>query len=199
MGLFRFKTFIYFSSLAVLVVTISSCSLLQTKINSNERYQTDSGFAFKFPMIGEWYPAESKQGQYLVGKKPSEDGTTMLALVRHGPIWTPNGKAMSKSEMFNIFRKNIENEGQGGQVEGVKTTFSEKKHKGADCLFFDQIGKDRAPKGEMNLSNEGMICLHPQKEYKFIWMALSARSPVNAPVVNLSEEKKNFFDSLEFY
>jgi hypothetical protein len=73
--------------------------------------------------------ANQNNGNILLEKKPFEDGTAMLALVRHGPIWTPNGKAMSKSEIFNIFRKNIENKAQSGPVEESKRHFLRKNIK----------------------------------------------------------------------
>ena len=192
------KQFQRFLVLATLGFLIQACSSLPTKVDPGLKNSTDSGFEFRFAMSGDWYPMNAPGGQYLIGQKPTTDGSTKLALVKHGPIYTAGGKAMSKSEIFAVFKRDIENEAHGGRVTEVKSTFSETKYKGADCLSFSQIGTDPSPQGSMNLINVGRICLHPEKAYRFIWMALSARSPKGSPLLDLSDDKTSFFGSLEF-
>lgn len=186
----------------VMILTIgllSGCSMLKKKVNPHEEYSTDSGFGFRFPMSGEWYPGSSQVGLYVVGQKPQSDGTSKLAIVRHGPLHTPGGKEMTNREMLDVFQKNIEREAQGGRASKVKSTFNRKKYSGADCLYFEQSGEDSTPKGSMNMSNDGMVCLHPRRKYQFVWMAMSERWPLGrSQSANFSEDKKQFFNSLKF-
>jgi len=204
------KTLQLFSQLIMIffVALLSSCTSLQkafiTKVNPNNTYTTDSGFSFRFPMDGEWYPDGNfvtqgyQKPQYAVGQIPEDDGSTKLAVVRHGPIWTPEGKTVSKKEIFESFKRDIENSAKGERFSKAKSVFSEKKYKGADCLSFETSAEDNSPVGLMNLINDGLICLHPTKAYQFIWMAISARTPVTKPIPQMSEDKTKLFDSLGF-
>jgi hypothetical protein len=183
----------------ILILVASGCSIFQTKIDPSEQHSTDSGFSFKFPMSGDWYPGQSSKGHFMVGQKPLNDGSTKLAIVRHGPIWTPGGKSMTNKELLDGFKKDIEKEAQGGRVDKIKSEFIQKKYKNADCLFFNQTGEDNPSQGPMSMTNDGMICLHPKRKYQFIWMAMSERRPVSRPASDtLVDDRKYFFDSLEF-
>ena len=184
----------------VLILAFSAgCSILQKKLDPSQEYTTDSGFQFRFPMSGEWYPGSPQNGMYMVGQKPTSDGTSKLAIVRHGPIHTPGGKTMTNKEILDGFKKDIENEAKGGRVGKVKSNFSQKKYSGADCLTFEQSGEDNTANGAMNMNNDGMICLHPVKPYHFIWMAMSERWPLGKfGRSSFPEDKKQFLNSLKF-
>lgn len=186
----------------VLMVTLGSlagCSMLQKKVNSEEELSTDSGFSFRFAMSGDWYPGSSQTGMYMVGQKPQPDGTSKLAIVRYGPIRTHGGKSLTNKEMLEVFKRDIEQGAQGGRVSKVKSNFTQKKLNGADCLFFEQSGEDSTSNGPMNMSNDGLVCLHPRRQYQFIWMAISERWPLGqTPNANFSEDKNQFFNSLKF-
>lgn len=184
----------------VLILAFSTgCSLLQKKVDPAQEYTTDSGFQFRFPMSGEWYPGSPQNGMYMVGQKPTSDGTSKLAIVRHGPIHTPGGKTMTNKEILDGFKRDIENEAKSGRVSKVKSNFAQKKYSGADCLTFEQSGEDNTANGAMNMNNEGMICLHPNRPYHFIWMAMSERWPLNkSSKPAFADDKKQFFNSLKF-
>ncbi len=179
-------------------LVIQACSLLQKKIDPDHHFETESGFSFQFPMSGEWYSGAETKGQYMVGKKPLSDGSSILAVVRHGPVWTPGGKSMTSAEMFEFFKKDIEKDSQGERVSEVKTHFLRKKVGEAECLSFNQLGQDNGSKDIMRLSNDGMICLHPKRRYQFIWMAISQRSPIGKPAEDLTDDENRFFSSLRF-
>lgn len=190
-----FISVVVISSLGLL----SGCSMLQKKVNPEEEHSTDSGFSFRFPMSGEWYPGSSQIGMYMARQKPQPDGTSKLAIVRHGPLHTPGGKAMTNKEMLEVFKRDIEREAQGGRVSKVRSNFNQKKYSGADCLYFEQSGENNTPNGSMNMSNEGMVCLHPRRQYQFVWMATSERWPLGkSPSASFSEDKHQFFNSLRF-
>lgn len=150
-------------------------------------------------MSGDWYQGPAQNGMYLVGQNPASDGTSKLALVRHGPILTPVGKSMTNKEILDRFKRDIENEARDGRTTKVKVNFTETKYSGADCLAFEQMGEDNTAKGVMSLNNEGMICLHPSRPYHFVWMALSERWPLGkSRSSTFSDDKKLFFSSLNF-
>jgi hypothetical protein len=167
------------------------------KVDSNHLYSSD-GFQFRFAMGGEWFVADSQPGFFSIGQRPLEDGSTKLAAVRYGPMGTPGGKPMSNQELIDVFKLKVAAEAKGGKVSDVKTRFTELKYKNASCLKFYQNGVDNAPESKMLLSNDGMICIHPTRPYKFIWMALSERVPFNKKLSDLSDEEKSFFESLDF-
>ncbi len=194
----RFELGAQLAGILILAGSLQACSLMQKKVDPSERVVTDTGFEFRFPMKGEWYPGDGSRGQYVVGKKPSAEGTTTMALVRHGPIHTAGGKAMTSSEILERFQKDIEAEAKAGRVAKVKSQFSRKKRGEAECLFFKQAGEDQGPQQVMNMTNDGMICLHPTKKYNFVWMAISQRTPLGRSPENLTEDEKLFFDSLSF-
>ena len=194
----QFTVVFRFAIVFTLAVGILACSLTQKRIDPNFQNETESGFGFQFPMSGEWYLGDSAKGQYSAGKKPKPDGSTTVAIVRHGPIWTPGGKPMTSSELLDRFQKDIVTESQAGPVSKVESKFSQRKHGGADCLFFNQVGEDNGSHGAMNISNDGMICLHPTRKYQFIWMAISQRVPVGKAGENLAEDEKRFIGSLRF-
>lgn len=187
---------VIFSSL---VLAISGCAMLQAKIDPAQSHTTDGGFRFQFSMPGEWYPGKDAPGQYTAGQKPLPDGTTKLAVVRHGPIWTPGGKPLTNSEMLDGFKKDLEKEAQGGRVANIKSAFSKKKYKNADCLYFEQTGQDKAGQAPMDMNNDGVICLHPKRKAQFIWLTVSERRPAGKPVsAAFGEDKNLLFNSLEF-
>jgi len=187
---------------AILILALATaCSLPQKKLDPSQEYSTDSGFQFRFPMSGDWYPGSPQNGMYMAGQRPTSDGTSKLAIVRHGPIYTPGGKTLTNKEILDGFRRDIENEAKGGRVSKVKSNFSQKKYGGADCLFFDQSGEDNPASGamKMNMNNEGMICLHPNKPFHFIWMAISERWPLDKPgSPDFAHDKEQFLNSLKF-
>lgn len=92
----------FFADFLLLQLFVSGCALLQKKVDPKESQTTDSGFRFKFAMIGDWYPSQGNAGLYVVGQKPLSDGTTKLAIARHGPIWTGDGKPMTSRSSFKI-------------------------------------------------------------------------------------------------
>ncbi len=136
--------------------------------------------------------------QYIAGKKPLTDGTSTLAVVRHGSVWRPNDKAISNVEILNGFQKNIEADSKIGRVKNITSHFSRLKYKKADCLSFEQTGVDSVSDKALQILNDGLICLHPNIAYHFIWMALSYRSPKNIVRSYLASDKTLFFDSLNF-
>ena len=184
-----------FSSFLFLSLMVSGCAMVKKKIDPNESHTTDGGFRFKFSMPGEWNPGQSKPGLYMAGQKSQADATTKVAIVRHGPLWTTGGKPMNNQEKLDGFKKDIEKEAQSGRVAKVKSEFSQKKYKGADCLYFEQTGEDHASQGSKSMNNDGMICLHPKRKHQFIWLAISERRPLGKPVSGtFAEDKKRFFE-----
>ncbi len=178
---------------------ISSCAIFKKRIDPEIAYTTDSGFRFKFAMPGEWYPGPGAQGQYVVGQNAADSGSSKLALVKHGPVFTNNGAAASNSEILASFKKNIEAESKGGRVNKVSNEFTQKKFKGADCLFFQQTGEDAGAAAPMTIRNDGLVCLNPKRKYNYIWMAISERNPVTQPPSQtLTKDKQSLFESLEF-
>lgn len=185
--------------LVALTLSVSACAMLQTKVDPNESQSTDGGFRFKFAMSGEWYAGQGNKGLYMVGQKPLSDGTSKLAIVRHGPIWTGGGKPMTNKEILDGFRKDLEKEAQGGRASKVKSEFNQKKYKDADCMYFEQSGEDSPAQGPMSMNNDGLICMHPKHKYQFIWLAISERRPLGKSVSgSFAEDKNRLFESLEF-
>lgn len=178
---------------------MSGCALLQKKVVPTENITTESGFRFKFSMAGEWYPGEARKGAFVVGQKPLSDGTTKLAIVRHGPIWTGGGKPMTNKEILDGFKKDLEKEADGGRVAKIKNEFVQKKYMDADCMYFEQSGEDSSAQGPMSMNNDGLICMHPKQKYQFVWMAITERRPTGKSVSDtFADDKKHLFESLEF-
>ncbi len=180
------------------MIGLAGCSHATRKNDPGHHYKTDTGFTFQFPMAGEWFHGKPVKGQYLIGKEPTSDGSTSIVVVRHAPIWTPGGKPMTANELLDGFQKQIEADSKAGRARQIKSTFSRRKQAGADCMFYQQMGQDLGPRGAMDLATEGMICLHPSHNNKFIWMAMSQRVPVGKKREDLSTDKAKLFSSLRF-
>lgn len=60
--------------------TLTGCSLMQKKVDASTEYTTDSGFQFRFPMSGDWYPATTREGLYMVGQKGTTVGSSKIAV-----------------------------------------------------------------------------------------------------------------------
>lgn len=192
----KFKKIIYLVGVCFL---FSACSMFQKKVDPTQVNTTQSGFRFKFPMAGDWHEGPAARGEYTVGQKGADGVSSKMAIVRHSPIVTPAGQPMTHKEMLDGFKKQIEIDSEGGRVSKVKSHFAQKKYRGADCLMFDQVGVDNSPKGPMNMSNDGMICLHPTRPYTFIWMGISERWPLGKTAsATYQDDKKRFLQSLEF-
>lgn len=186
----------------LVLLFLASCVVARPKIDPTAEFKTQTGFRFRFAMPGEWQEGQSRAGQFTAGQKATGDGTTKVAVVRHGPLHTQGGVPMSNDEIFRIFRRDIEAEAKGGRVGAagaVTSQFKRQKHNGADCMFFEQSGADQTAQGMMSLTNDGMICLHPKRPYTFIWMAISERRPLGkGRTAALEEDKKQLFATLDF-
>jgi hypothetical protein len=181
-----------------MILVVQACALLQTKIPQDHQFVTDGGFGFQVPMSGEWYFGPEQAGQYLFSRKTVSSGSTVLSLVRHGPIVIAGGKPMTSEEIYKVFKRDIERDARGGRANKVKSQFSMKMHKNTECLFFTQVGEDIGMQPPMQLTNDGMICLHPKREKQFIWMAISQRVPMSASLEDMTADENKFFDSLQF-
>lgn len=102
-NLLTLNTFFIVTFFIATLTFSSGCSVLQTKLDPSQEYTTETGFQFSFPMSGDWFPGSSQKGMYLVGQKPTSDSSSKLAIVRHGPIHTPDGKAMTNKEILDSF------------------------------------------------------------------------------------------------
>lgn len=66
-------------------------------------------------------------------------------------------------------------------------------------MTFEQSGEDKTANGTMNMSNDGIICLHPNRPYHFVWMAVSERWPLGKTISStFANDKKQLFNSLKF-
>jgi hypothetical protein len=191
-------------ALLILPLFLTSCSLLQKKVNSEVTYSA-SGFEYNFPKTGEWFVGNAKPGNIIIGKKPEDDGTSVLATVRSGPMGITtkeleelkkNGsiKAHKATEVIASFKANVENDAKQGPVKNIKTKYEEKKYDLGSCLIFSQTGIDQ---GARQISNEGKWCFN-SKSYSYIMLNLSARVPEGKTLPDFTSEKNEYFDSLVF-
>lgn len=195
-----FTTITRFSILLCLAI-ITACSTTKPKaINPEQEFKTTNGFKFKFPMKGDWHRGESSPlAEYVVGQEPKSDGSTTLAIVKHDVFIYTGNKKMTNKDILNVFKEAIVRDAkQGPRLSNVKTQFTEAKYKNADCLFFSQVGLDSTPQGSMTLANDGKVCMHPKKEYVYVWMAIGQRVPLDKSLNDMTSDKQAFFDSLEF-
>jgi hypothetical protein len=191
------------SRLCVLSLLLTSCALFHKKVNS-ETTQFADGFEFKYPKTGVWYLGGSKPGNIVIGKKP-EDGISVLATVKDGPIGLTNSelaeakktgkiKMHSEAEIISSFKSNIENDAKQGRVKNIQSTFEEKKYDKGSCLIFSQVGEDD---GRMPISNYGKWCFNSEA-HSYIMMNITARVPEGKNLPDLTSEKNEFFNSLVF-
>ncbi len=145
-----------------------------------------------------------------IGKKPSADGATTLAVVRWGPMGISNsdieaarkqGKkvisAYTEAQVHTSFRKDIETDAAVGRVKNIRTNFIEKKYDGGSCLLFSQTGVDTTPKGPMPILNEGKMCFN-SVAYRYLILNLSARVLEGKKLPDMSSERSEFFESVKF-
>ena len=181
--------------LHVFLLVLAACSTMPSKVDPQREHFTDNGFAYGFPMAGTWSLAEYSEGLHVVGRAASDDGSTELASVKHGPYPSRTKKPTSRQELEE-FKKLIQLESKG---RPVKNTFGFKKHANAECLTYQQSGKN-APGDPLATLNEGMVCLHPTRERQYIWVTLSLRHPPKARVSKeFAEDKKRLFDTVRFF
>lgn len=196
--LFPFSDALRFTIVSFVLI-LSSCSILQKKVDPLFRYKTDSGFSFQVPMNGGWAEGPGGKGAYEFGMKSKKDGTTALAMVRHAPVMPSGTNKMGATETLEIFRRDFKRDSENGRVDTQKSTFDKKKFLGADCLFFKQLGEDRGVSPSMTITNDGIICLHPKNSNLFIWMAVSERRPLGAAALVSPNDEEKFFNSLQFH
>jgi hypothetical protein len=199
----KMRFFIPFSLLALILLqgcsSINNALSPKVKVDPNHVYNSAGfGFLYRFGMEGQWYVADVSSGFYSVGQKPLDDGSTKLAAVRFAPMVTPGGVPMTNQQLIDVFKIKVEQSAKGGRVSEVKSRFVQLKYKKADCLKFYQTGIDNADSGKMNISNDGMICIHPTRNMQFIWMSLSERVPFNKSLSDMSKDEKNFLETLDF-
>lgn len=180
----------------LLSLVLSSCALFNKKVDPNIIYTTKTGFQFQVPSVGQWYAGPVTENQYMFGQNPQEDETTKILVAHHGPV-SMGGMTMTNKQILDSFQNIIVRESKGGRAKNVKNEFSQRKFKNADCLFFSQNGQDRPGSVVMDMSNDGMICLHPTKKEYYIWLAISERRPVGKPS-SVDADKTQFFESLKF-
>jgi hypothetical protein len=191
-------------TLIILLTLLSSCSLLQTKIDPESR-NTVQGFEYKYPKTGEWILGSQNSGNIAIGKRTNSDEESVIATVRFGPIGLTNSeleelkkngksKAHSTEAIIASFKTNIEADSKQGRVKNIKTKFQEKKYDSGSCLLFSQSGEDN---GKMPISNDGKWCFN-SKTYSYIMLNISSRVQEGKQVPSLTSEKNEFFDSLIF-
>ncbi len=190
--------------LLFLPLLVASCSLLQTKVDSNMT-NTAPGFEYKYPETGDWILGSVNPGNVTIRKNTEGAKVSVLATLKYGPIGVTNTelaelkktgkiKAHSTEEIILSFKKNIEADAKLGRVKNIKTKFEEKKYESGSCLIFSQTGEDNE---KMPISNDGKWCIN-SKTYSYIMMNISARVPAGKPLPNLFAEKAEFFNSLIF-
>ncbi len=194
-----------FHHLTVFALFLSSCATFQAKVNS-ESTNSASGFEYHFPRTGDWFVSQSTPGNIIIGKKSDNEGQSLIASVKSGPIGVTKAeldefnktgkkiKANSESDIIESFRKNIERDAKLGRVKNIQTKFSEKKYALGRCLLFSQTGEDT---GFLPISNDGQWCFN-SRTYSYIMLNISARMPAGKKLPDLTSEKSEFFDTLVF-
>ncbi len=134
------KLFITILPITWIFFCFTSCSNLPKKVNANET-QSVSGFDYNYPSSGEWFHGQASSGMQTIGKKPSADGATTLAVVRWGQMGISSSEieaarkqgkkvipAYTEAQVLASFRKDIETDAAVGRVKNIRTNFTEKKY-----------------------------------------------------------------------
>lgn len=171
----------------LLMAILVSCSNLK-KVDTTSTKLLD-GFQFQLP-AGEWFEKPGQPGMY--GKKIGDDGSTTLIVVQRGVIYPVKNVLKVKKEILEVFENSLKTTTPGDRVKNVKNTFRYHKYKKTWCLDFTQLGTD----GDMPMSNNGRICLHPTDGNHYLWLGFTNRVPAGKELPQTAVEEKFLFDSL---
>jgi hypothetical protein len=189
---------IYLCAAALCLTSCAAIPWMQKPTVDSQKVYALDGFQFQFAMDGPWLVADISPGFMMVGTKPNDEKSTKLAAVRFGPMATPGNAPKTNAELIEVFKYKVEAEAKGPRMSHVKTKFKSVKYKQANCLSYEQTANDDAPTGPQDLSNDGMICIHPSRKMMFIWMVISERHAVGKSKLATDSDEQKFFGSLGF-
>lgn len=189
-----------------LLLVVVSCATANKKPVTTEFYDTGVGYKIKAPTPGVWYEVNSGNGAYIFGREPSKDElktkSTILAQVSPGYVYWERLDDKTVNGFFNIFQETMTKDSKSDRMESIKNEFKRVKFKKSECLYFNQVAKDKSAldnKGHpMKLSNRGYACLHPESPSSWITFGFSQRVPMESEFSDLAVEEKNFQESLQF-
>lgn len=189
-------------ALSLLTIALVGCATGPKKVDPQNIVQTGQGFSFKIPMTGEWYTGPATDKVYVFGKKTDSKDMSILAEVRQDQVDSQLKNPKNNKQILDFYRLALIADASGGRIKNTRSDFKQKKFKGTDCLYFNQVGEDLEARGttypHMQISFKGILCLHPKDQKKFIRLAVSQRVNMNARFSDLTKDEEAFYNSLEF-
>lgn len=175
----------------------SACTTFGPKQMTDHGSKVDMGFGFLPPQTTGWYETrpEGILG-YAYGKKV--DGVdpkihSIVFAVQYGAISTGLSKP---EEILNFVKMQKENALQGIRFEVKKDQSRFVTFKGAKCLEFDSVARDKRANQDMTIA--GMFCVHPEDHKRYVDISYSQRHDLARPPVDIREEGEQFVKSVNF-
>lgn len=181
----------------ILILLVSGCSSRPKKL-VNRQPKADMGFKFTPPQSDGWFETAPPKGLKGVayGKKVSGGDAkkpSVVFSVRYGAIETGLSKP---EEVLNFVRMQKENQLQGIRFDVKKDHAKFVTFKGAKCLEFDSLVRDKHVNQNMTLT--GLFCLHPDDHRRFVDISYSQRHDLSRGDMDIREEGQEFIESVSF-
>ena len=169
-------------------------------LKSREQIHSTLGFSFVPPAGTNWYEKfEESKITYL--KKIESKSLTFYAGVLEGQM---RSNLSDDDNLLNFVKSKKDQWGKdGGRYRNTSALFTKKEEIGPFCIGYQLAAEDHKAlnlDGEkfLQLSANGIFCLHPLNKMNAVDIYYSARSLPSAETDYLNNEGNNFLSSLKF-
>lgn len=159
--------------------------------------KSELGFRFEPPQTSGWseIKPEGRKGfiydKTIKGVDPKRHAISFN--VQYGSIDTGLTRP---EEILNFVRMRKENHFQSMRFQIQKDVSRFVTFRGAKCLEFDSLAKDKTL--NQNLSLAGLFCIHPDDMKRFVEISYSQRHELSRPELDIFDEGERFVRSVSF-
>lgn len=184
-------------ALILLALFVGGCSTSPKKL-ADRKPKSDMGFKYTPPQSDGWFETAPPKGLKGIAYGKKIEGVdakehSVIFSVRYGAIETGLSKP---EEVLNFVRMQKENQLQGIRFDVKKDHSKFVTFKGAKCLEFDSLVRDKHVNKNMTLT--GLFCVHPDDHRRFVDISYSQRHEQARLDLDIVEEGREFIQSVSF-
>lgn len=183
--------------LLLICLFVAGCAS-SPKLLKDRQPKSEMGFKFTPPQSDGWFETAPPKGlkgvaygKKVAGADPKKH--SVVFAVRYGAIETGLSKP---EEILNFVRMQKENQLQGIRFDVKKDHSKFVTFKGAKCLEFDSLVRDKHVNQNMTLT--GLFCVHPDDHRRFVDISYSQRHDLSRTDLDIREEGQEFIQSVSF-
>ncbi len=183
--------------LFLLALQLCACASGPTPLKDREP-KKELGFSFTPPQTDGWFEGKPPKGLkgFAYGKKIAGVDSKKHSVafsVRYGTISTGLTKPQ---EILNFIKIQKENQLQGLRLDVKKDHSRFVTFKGAQCLEFDSMARDKYL--NQNTTLTGLFCVHPDDHRRYIDISYSQRHDLSRPEIDIRSEGDQFVRGVSF-